>query len=210
MSEDKEVNVCVKSGVCGSDALGGMLLGWIPFIMGLAFLDVYGLGAGVLALTFMGGITMMVVTIIAFVKGNIFGTFAFGPIATFALSFPLMQWLPALGLAPPVSGMEAGVFLLFVGLFMFVLAFLTLFTPVRLLTLVVTFGGIALSLVGLSNIYPGETINLVAGVFLMLLGFTSTYMGIAVTANTMTGKMTMPVLLAKPKDAPAKAAEASD
>jgi len=170
--------------------------------MGLAFFNVYNLGAAVMALTFFGGVTMMVVTIVAFAKGNIFGTFAFGPIATFALAFPVMNWLPVLGLAPPVSATEAGVFLLFVGLFMFVLAILTLYTPIRLLTIVVILGGIALSLVGLSNIFPGEAINLVTGVFLVALGFASTYMGAAVTANTMTGKMTWPVGFVAPKGAP--------
>ena len=210
MAEQKEVNVCVKSGICGSDALGSMLLGWIPFIMGLAFLDVFNLGAGVAALTFFGGVVMLVVTIIAFVKGNIFGTFAFGHIATFALAFPVMQWLPILGLAPPVSATEAGIFVLFVGLFMLVLAFLTMYTPVRQLTLVVTLGGIALSLVGLSNLFPSDTINLVAGVFLVLLGFISTYTGTAITANTMTGRNALPMWISAPKAAPGAGADPVD
>lgn len=209
MSDEREVNVCVKSGICGSDALGAMLLGWIPLIMGLAFFKVFNLGAAVAALTFFGGVVMLVVTIIAFVKGNIFGTFAFGHIATFALAFPVMQWLPILGLAPPVSANEAGIFVLFVGLFMFVLAFLTMYTPVRQLTLVVTLGGIALSLVGLSNMFPSETINMAAGVFLIALGFISTYTGTAITANTMTGRNALPVWMSMPRSAPAVGASQS-
>ncbi|HUT26454.1 MAG TPA: hypothetical protein VMW85_00185 [Methanomassiliicoccales archaeon] len=193
----KDYNVCVKSEMCGGDALGSVILGWVPLVMALAFFGLYPLGSAVLALTFIGGIVMMMVTAVSFAKGSVFGTFVFGPVGIFAMAFPLLNWLPILGLAPPVSGNEAGIFVMIVGLFLGVAGIVTTYMPVRLLTAVAFSASIALTLVGLSNIFPGEMMNYVAGFFLMILAFLSLYLGAALTVNGTTGKMTWPIFLKK-------------
>jgi succinate-acetate transporter protein len=192
-----ETCVRVKNEICTPDAMGSMLLGWIAMIMGLAFLKVYAVGAAVLAIVLMAGVGLIIVAWAAFIKNDIFGTMTFGPLGIFAIAFDVMHWLPKWGLAPPVSGTESGMFLIFMGLFLGVAAIITLKMPVRLLTIVVTVAAIGLTHSGLSNIYPSDLIETTSGLNLVILGFLSTYLGVAITMNTITGKMTWPVLMAK-------------
>ncbi|MEI6796671.1 MAG: hypothetical protein WCK39_07385 [Methanomassiliicoccales archaeon] len=201
MAED--LNVHAK--VAMADVFGCLLVGWVAFfVAAFGFKIIPGAG-GFINVLFATGIGCAIVTYFMFKNENILGTAIFGPLCVSFIAYALAAW-GVFGLAP--LGNELGLLIGFVGLILLIDAILSLFQPVKMLSVVLFIAAIAYFILGytLSVLYTQtpsqatvDSLLMMIGIFFALLCITATYLGTAVCAFVMKGKPILPLLIMAPK-----------
>ena len=157
------------------------------------------MGGMVLSTIFFSGFGFMLVAFAGFKRGELFSLFAFGAIAIFVWSFAGFNLMPALGLAAAPTPNEIAGFMIVFATFIGILSVITLKMPCRLLTYTILSAAILFFIVGIQMYTGNADLMTVWGVWGMVVGIMSLYLGCAITLNTVYGRMVAPLMMCEVK-----------
>jgi succinate-acetate transporter protein len=178
-------------------SLGSALLGWLTIVFAFASLNYYPVSGMVLSVVFFCGFGFLIVALTSWKKGNEFGLFAFGMIMVFAWSFVALNILPATGLVSPPTPAEFATFMISFALFVAMLAIITTFFPVRLLTIIIGLASAMFMMVGIHALATDATLLSAIGVLAVIVGVLAFYLSVASVINGCARKQVCPILIKK-------------
>jgi hypothetical protein len=187
----EERNIHVKMAM--AEVFGLYMIAFVGILVGSYGLKVFdGLGV-IIAIAMYLGIGLLVCMFIAFLNENLLLTGIFGILGIFLVSFEAM-----LGGGDATSAM---VYMAAVGIFLLIMALVSMMQPVKILPVLLVVGGLAFIFLGMwySDLTHGngENLRMIVGVLWILTGIIATYMAAAITMLVMKGKPVLPLLISK-------------
>lgn len=186
-----ERNIHVKMAM--AEVFGLYMIAFVGILVGSYGLKVFdGLGVIINVAMYLG-IGLLVCMFIAFLNENLLLTGIFGILGIFLVSFEAM-----LGGGDATSAM---VYMAAVGVFLLVMALVSMMQPVKILPVLLIVAGLAFIFLGMwySDLTQGngENLRMIVGVLWILVGLLATYMAAAITMLVMKGKPVLPLLISK-------------
>jgi len=187
----EERNTHVKMAM--AEVFGLYMVAFVGALVGCYGLKVFdGLGVIINIAEYLG-IGLLICTFIAFLNENLLLTGIFGVLGIFLVSFNAM-----LGGGDATSAM---VYMVAVGIFLLIMALVSMMQPVKILPVLLVVGGLAFIFLGMwySDLTHGngENLRAIVGVLWLLTGIIATYMAAAITMLVMKGKPVLPLLISK-------------
>lgn len=186
-----ERNIHIKMAM--AEVFGLYMIAFVGILVGSYGLKVFdGLGVIINVAMYLG-IGLLVCMFIAFLNENLLLTGIFGILGIFLVSFEAM-----LGGG---DGMSAMIYMAAVGVFLLIMALVSMMQPVKILPVLLIVGGLAFIFLGMwySDLTNGngENLRMIVGVLWILTGVIATYMAAAITMLVMKGKPVLPLLISK-------------
>jgi len=188
MTEHEEL----KLKVAMPDVLGMFLVSYFAAMVGLVLLDA-GVAPNdvnmILAISPWLALAFGVVTVFSYLNENMFASALFGFLTAFLFAFPKVVTMS--------SGVEdIALFVLFAAVLLFVLGFVSIAQPVKMVTGLILLAAITFLVVGVW-IWDGmasSTYETIGGVFGILTALLGLYVPSAILFNTMKGDNVLPLM----------------
>ena len=195
----EERNTHVKMAM--AEVFGLYMIALVGALVGSYGLKVFdGLGVIINVALYLG-IGLLICAFIAFWNENLLLTGIFGVLGIFLVSFAPM--VSGAALHPVLGGdpMSAMVYMVFVGILLLVMALVSWMQPVKILPVLLIFGGLAFIFLGMwfndFTLGNGDNLRAVVGALWFITGLLSMYMAAAITMLVMKGKPVLPLLISK-------------
>ena len=195
----EERNTHVKMAM--AEVLGLYMIAFVGILVGSYGFKVFDGLDVIINISLYLGIGLLICTFIAFWNENLLLTGIFGVLGIFLVSFAPM--VSGAALHPVLGGdpMSAMVYMVFVGILLLVMALVSWMQPVKILPVLLIFGGLAFIFLGMwfndFTLNNGDNLRAVVGALWFITGLLSMYMAAAITMLVMKGKPVLPLLISK-------------
>ena len=184
-----------------AEVLGLYMIAFVGILVGSYGFKVFDGLDVIINISLYLGIGLLICTFIAFWNENLLLTGIFGVLGIFLVSFAPM--VSGAALHPVLGGdpMSAMVYMVFVGILLLVMALVSWMQPVKILPVLLIFGGLAFIFLGMwfndFTLNNGDNLRAVVGALWFITGLLSMYMAAAITMLVMKGKPVLPLLISK-------------